>query len=171
MTYEETLRTQWNKLREEMVELMRFLEKNLGRLDFAELNRVYRSKTLRWSSQMQAEGRWLADIENEQMKAEFKDALAGLSLTEVRTAGGGSGGAAVLAAVVAGCLGGGVGNAVRGLTGGVILCAVAFAGAFVGVNQMQKSKRTAGVRDIEAAYVRQIEQGLETAAAVLRRYD
>lgn len=82
MTDGEVFGVQWNKLKEEMVELFDFQIKNRQGIDFAEANRTYQSKMSRWSSQMQPEGRWLAGVEDEAAVREMKSILSKISLTE-----------------------------------------------------------------------------------------
>ncbi|MFG6332068.1 MAG: hypothetical protein K1W28_09635 [Lachnospiraceae bacterium] len=165
MTNQEIFATQWNKLKEEMVELLNFQMKNGGRPDYTELNRVYKSKMQRWSSQMQPEGRWLNGLNDEALKEKMEAALAGLSLTPVETGG-------QRQAPTRALVGGIVGGAACYLFGGGVLSGVlgfglGFAGGFAADKNRAKSgaaKRNDGVKK---AYLSQFAEGEKKIAAVL----
>lgn len=167
MTKKEIFATQWNKLKEEMVELMNFQLKNMGCFDYNELNRVYKSKMLRWSSQMQPEGRWLHGLEDGQVKQKMKDALSRLELSPVELEK-----SSPVAALASGA-GVGVACAVtcNVLDVAKVLCGVGgvagFAAAYLGVSQWGKAKHTEQAEAAKEAYLSQIAQAYEGIAAIL----
>lgn len=171
MAYAEDFLIQWETLREEIVQSMRFQVEQYSTLRFAEVNKLLQTKAKRWSSRINAEGRWMADITDVQCRQAVLDALNRLTLKEVpiethsnRLALGVGAGGLVAGAMIGNMLPFGVpAAAIGGLCGGAI--------GFQIANSNTRRKRTESLEKALLEYRAQIDEMGERIADIWRRYE
>lgn len=170
MTYEEVFQTQWEKLSEEMVELINFQLNNRAKPDHAELNRVYQQKMDRWFTQMQPEGRWLKDSGNPQFQDEMKSELKKLELKEVPAVLP-SGAAAPAGAIAAGaaCAAVCIAADVHVMLSAVMTAAGA-AAAYGGVSSLIRKRKSSTGAALKAAYKEQLTAAGFRLTEICRKY-
>lgn len=174
MTNKEIFCSQWLRLKEEIIEKMNHSEKNGGMISFAELNKFYQDRLIRWEIISRAEGRWLDEQETEKKK-EFLKKLHSVSLKEI-PAESGSG----MTPVKGGAIGGGAGIVFMVVEGilrrenglgwlpriiCVLLCAIV---PYILLSNQQKTKLCAANEKAKKQYIAQIEKTGDDLADIWR---
>lgn len=173
MGYSEDFLIQWDTLREEMVQSMRFQAEQNGELRFADVNHLLQSKTNRWSSRMSAEGRWMEALEDKKCVQEVRDALKDVSLREIPLQSSGNGNAMELLAGVGGAVvGAALGSLLPlgvGTTVAVGICGGA-AGWVFSANKIHSQKKETLMLAVKG-YSEQIKQIGQQIADIWRQYE
>lgn len=107
MTNEEIFRSQWLRVKEEIVEKMNHAIARGEKLSYRDLNKLYKSKMLRWEGCARPEGRWLEGLTNDAQRQVFLKKLRSVSLEEIPEEP-----ATGRAPIVSGAIGGGIAAAV-----------------------------------------------------------
>lgn len=84
MTNEAIFCSQWDRVKEEIIEKMNNDLKRTNRIAFKDVNKAFKDKLLRWEGIIRNEGRWLEDVEDEEKKREFISKLRNVRLVEVK---------------------------------------------------------------------------------------
>lgn len=166
MTNHEIFCSQWQRLKEEMIEKMDRTIKQGGTLSFSELNRLYTGKMVRWEGVARPEGRWMEEIKDTQKKKEFLEILQSVRLTKVSVqenkeippiAAGAVGAAMVLAILVC-------------FKTSILICLLGVVIGFSIPTMFLSSRRKRRIenqqKQLKTQYVAQIEKSGEKLAAV-----
>lgn len=174
MTRAEAFLIQWSALKEEMTKTITVQIRRGGTVRFEELNRVFNSKTKRWSTKVSAEGRWMEEVENGACRQEVLSVLGQLTLKELPLELESSA-PALLAGLGGAAVGGVIGKTLPFTTfamlpvavGAVCVSAVAFGAVNGRISQKNREKQEALV----GGYLAQIDAAGEQIAAVWRKYE
>lgn len=175
MTSEEVFRSQWLRLKEEVVEKLNHSIARGSMLSFVELNKLYKGKMVRWEGYARPEGRWLDEQEDDSRKKAFLSKLHTATLTEVSpkenlgmvpTVGGAIGGGAAAVLMIAESI-------LRGQDGFgwflriacILLC---FAIPTFVLSSRRKAKIQGSNEWVKKQYVAQIEKTGDELAAIWR---
>ena len=158
MTSKKTVTVHWNKLKEEMVQLMDTKIRNHVPMKYNDLNKTFQSKLQRWSNLMSPEGRWLAEQPNKEQVEKMLCQLEGLSLKEVVCEEHKTSATAIpaLASGIAGILAG----TVLGLSLPISIAggAVLFGCVLVTMNNKKQKNQEKQIQKVKEAYIAQIIQ-------------